>query len=292
MAPASSEQEGTVNGPTLMERFSGIGTGSGELALWWLGQAGFLYRASGVTALIDAFLAPHDGRRFETMLPPEAATGVDVILCSHEHIDHFDAVSIPALAAASPAARIVVPRPIVSMVTGLGIAEDRVIGTQPGEKVEIEGVRIHPVPARHGVEIEDAYTFGTELSDGLVRYLGFVLESEGVRLYHAGDTILYDGMAEGLRDIGVDIAMLPINGRDSYRESSGLVGNLNERESALLTRDMGAETLVPMHYELFAHNRGYPARVLDAIDREDLDVSVLVPTRFEPFVVTSARARG
>jgi L-ascorbate 6-phosphate lactonase len=279
-----------MNDPTLMERFSRVEPGTGQVALWWIGQAGFLYRASGVTALLDPFLAPHEGRRFETMLPPEAATGVDLILCSHEHIDHFDAVSIPALAAASPGARIVVPRPIVSMVTDLGIAEDRVIGTQPGEKVEIDGVRIHPVPARHGVEITDAYTFGTELSDGLVRYLGFVLESDGVRLYHAGDTILYEGMAEGLRELRVDVAMLPINGRDSYRESSGLVGNLDERESAFLTRDMGAETLIPMHYELFEHNRGYPARVLDTIDREDLDVSVLVPTRFEPFVVTSARA--
>jgi L-ascorbate 6-phosphate lactonase len=277
---------------SLTERFSRVEPGSGQVALWWLGQAGFLYRGSGVTALIDPFLSPHEGRRFETMLPPEDATGVDAILCTHEHIDHFDAVSIPALAAASPGARIVVPRPIVSMVTDLGVAEDRVIGTQPGEKVEIEGVWIHPVPARHGVEISDAYTFGTELSDGLVRYLGYVLESDGVRLYHAGDTILYEGMAEGLRGIGVDVAMLPINGRDSYRESSGLVGNLDERESALLTRDMGAGSLIPMHYELFAHNRGYPARVLDTIDREDLDVSVLVPTRREPFVVTSARARG
>jgi L-ascorbate metabolism protein UlaG (beta-lactamase superfamily) len=280
-----------MNGPTLMERFSDFEPSSGQVALWWLGQAGFLYRASGVTALLDPFLAPHEGRRFETMLLPDTATGIDVILCSHEHIDHFDARSIPALAAASPGARIVVPRPIVSMVTELGIAEDRVIGTQPGEKVEIEGVWIHPVPARHGVEIDDAYTFGTELSDGLVRYLGFVLESDGVRLYHAGDTILYDGMAAGLRDIGVDVAMLPINGRDSYRESAGLVGNLDERESAFLTREMGAETLIPMHYELFAHNRGYPARVLDTIDREGLDVSVLTPTRREPFIVTSARAR-
>jgi len=277
---------------SMMERFSRLDAGRGEVALWWLGQAGYLYRANGVTALLDPFLAPHEGRRFETMLAPEDASGLDVILCSHEHIDHLDRVSLPALASASPGARIVVPRPIVSMITELGIAEDRVIGAQPGDKVEIDGVRIHPVPARHGVEIADAYTFGTELSDGLVRYLGFVVESDGMRLYHAGDTIMYEGMAEGLREIGVDVALLPINGRDSYRESSGLVGNLDEREAALLTRDMEAETLIPIHYELFAHNRGYPARVLDAVDREDLDVNVLVPSRMEPFLVTSARARA
>ena len=32
-----------------------------EVALWWLGQAGFLYKAAGVTALLDPFLAPHEG---------------------------------------------------------------------------------------------------------------------------------------------------------------------------------------------------------------------------------------
>ncbi|MDP9296776.1 MAG: MBL fold metallo-hydrolase [Actinomycetota bacterium] len=275
-------------GSSLMQRFSRLEPGSSQIALWWLGQAGFVYRGAGVTALLDPFLAPHEGRRFERMLPPDQATGVDLILCSHEHIDHFDAESIPALAAASPEARVVVPTPIVSMVTDLGIDGSRVIGAQPDDPIEIDGLRIHPVPARHGVEISDAYTFGTELSDGLVRYLGFVLESDGVRLYHAGDTILYDGMAEGLRSIGVDIALLPINGRDGFRESRGLVGNLTEHEAALLSRDMGADLLIPIHYEMFAHNRGYPARVLETIDREELDVSVLVPIRQEPFVLTSA----
>jgi L-ascorbate 6-phosphate lactonase len=274
-------------GSSLMQRFSRLESGPSHVALWWLGQAGFVYRAAGVTALLDPFLAPHEGRRFETMLRPDQATGVDLILCSHEHIDHFDAESIPALAAASPDARIVVPTPITSMVTDLGIDPGRVIGAQPDDPIEIDGLRIHPVPARHGVEITDAYTFGTELSDGLVRYLGFVLESDGLRLYHAGDTILYDGMAEALRSIGVDVALLPINGRDGFRESQGLVGNLTEHEAALLSRDMGADLLIPIHYEMFAHNRGYPARVLETIDREKLDVSVLVPIRQDPFVLTS-----
>jgi L-ascorbate 6-phosphate lactonase len=276
-------------GSSLMERFSRLESRPGQVAFWWLGQAGFLYKAAGVTALLDPFLAPHEGRRFESILKPEEAEAVDLILCSHEHIDHFDAESIPAIAAASPDARIVVPTPIVKMVTGLGIDTSRVIGVQPGEPIEAGGLRIHPVPARHGVEISDAYTFGTELSDGLVRYLGFVLESDGARVYHAGDTILYDGMAEGLREVGVDVALLPINGRDGYREAQGLVGNLTEHEAALLATEMGADLLIPIHYELFAHNRGYPARVLETVDREELELGVMVPIRQEPFVYTAPR---
>ena len=34
----------------------------GSVALWWLGQAGFLVRGAGVTLLIDPFLSQHEGR--------------------------------------------------------------------------------------------------------------------------------------------------------------------------------------------------------------------------------------
>ena len=54
-------------------------------------------------------------------------------------------------------------------------------------------MRIEPVPACHGVEVADAYNFGEQLSDGLVRYLGYVCELGGVRVYHAGDCIPYPG---------------------------------------------------------------------------------------------------
>jgi L-ascorbate metabolism protein UlaG (beta-lactamase superfamily) len=276
---------------TLMQRFARIESGPGQAAIWWLGQAGFLVRVGGVSALLDPFLAPHEGRRFESMLEPSDAADIDVILCSHEHIDHFDAKSVPGLAEANPGALIVVPTPIVSMVTDLGIDAGRVVGAQPGDPIELGAIRIHPVPARHGVEITDAYTFGTELSDGLVRYLGFVVEADGVRIYHAGDTILYEGMADTLRDIGVDVALLPINGRDGYREAQGLVGNLTEHEAAILASEMGADVLIPTHYELFPHNRGYPARVLDTVDREDLPISVSIPNRRNPFVYTGPAER-
>ena len=50
------------------------------------------------------------------------------------------------MAAASPAALVVVPAPIVSQVTDLDIAPERVIGAQPEQPVELGDVRIHPLP--------------------------------------------------------------------------------------------------------------------------------------------------
>ena len=264
---------------------------AGMAALSWLGQAGFAIRASGTTALLDPFLAPYEGRRYESSLRAEDAAGIDVVLCTHEHLDHFDAESAPGIARSSPGCVFVVPSPIVDMVTEVGIAPDRVVGMRPGEVIALGGLTVRAVPAMHGVTMEDAYGFGEELSGGEVRFLGYVLDAGGVRLYHAGDTIHYEGMEVLLRDLRPDVALLPINGRDAEREARGIVGNLSEREAAWLADRMGAETLVPMHHDLFTGNRGWPAHVVETVEREDLEVAVLVPPRDVPFRVASGRRR-
>ena len=260
-----------------------------DVALSWLGQAGFALRTGTATALIDPFLSPWNGRLYESALSPARAEGVDLVLITHEHVDHFDASSAPAIAAASPGARFVVPAPIVDMVTEAGVAADRVVGVQPGDDIELNGVRIRPVPAMHGVTMDDAYGFGRELSGGLVRFLGFVLDAGGVRLYHAGDTIHYPGMESTLRDLGIDVGLLPINGRDPEREARGIVGNLSGREAAWLALEGAFDVLIPMHYDLFARNRGYPSHLIDSVDRDHPGVPVFVPAREHPFVLGARR---
>jgi len=264
---------------------------AGTMNMTWLGQAGFAIRAGATTALVDPFLAPYEGRRYESALRADEAAGLDVVLCTHEHVDHFDAVSAPAFARSSPGCVFVVPTPIVDMVTEVGVAQDRVIGMQPGDVQKIGGLSVRAVPAMHGVTMEDAYGFGEELSDGQVRFLGYVIEADGVRVYHAGDTIPYDGMDVLMRELDVDVALLPINGRDADREARGIVGNMTEREAAWIADEIGAGTLVPMHHDLFSANRGWPAHVVEAVEREDRDVAVLVPPRERPFRVSARSPR-
>jgi L-ascorbate 6-phosphate lactonase len=276
---------------TPLDRVNELTPPAGSVGMAWIGQSGFVVRGSGATLLVDPFLSPHEGRLYESSIVPDQARGVDLVLCTHEHVDHFDASSAPGIARASPEAVFVVPAPIVDMVTELGIAPDRVVGAQPGDPATIAGVSIAAVPAMHGVSMADAYGFGEELSGGLIRFLGYVVELGGVRLYHAGDTIHYPGMQDRLRELAIDVAMLPINGRDPERETRDIVGNLTEREAAWLAHEIDAEVLVPMHHDLFAQNRGYPAQVVDSVEREHRRTAVLVPVRDVPFVFASARSR-
>lgn len=257
------------------------------VSLTWLGQAGFIMRGGGVTVLVDACLSDHDGRTYPPPVDPATLTGVDLVLCTHEHIDHFDAATVAAVAAASPGAPVVVPAPIVDQATAAGVPADRVVGAVAGKALTGLAVPVHPVPARHGKDVSDAYTFGEQLSGGQVRYLGYVLEIGGARIYHAGDTLWYDGQEQTLRDLGVHVMLLPINGRDPVREADNLVGNLGPREAALLAAKAGADLLVPMHWDLFAHNLGFPDQLVAAVTRLDLDVPVFVPRRMRPFRYTA-----
>ena len=261
------------------------------VALSWLGQAGFALASGDVTALIDPFLAPRRGRRYEALVRPSDLEGVDVVLCTHEHVDHFDAESAPSIADASPGAVFVVPAPIVDMVAEAGVPSGRILGVQPGEVHEVAGLSVRPVPAMHGVTMDDAYGFGEMLSDGLVRFLGYVLEAGGVRLYHAGDTIHYEGMEATVGALEPDVALLPINGRHAEREARGIVGNLNEREAAWLADAIGADVLVPMHHDMFVGNLGSSAAAVDAAEEEGRNVTVVIPPRDTPFVLASGRRR-
>jgi L-ascorbate 6-phosphate lactonase len=272
-----------------LERLREVPPAPGRAALSWLGQSGFVIRGHAATVLVDPFLSPYEGRRYESSLRGEDCSGIDLVVCTHEHLDHFDAALAPVIARVSPQAVFVVPTPIVDMVTEVGIAPGRVVGLQPGELLEVADLQLRAVPARHGVTIDDAYDFGESLSGGLVRYLGYVLEVDGVRIYHAGDTIHFEGMETTVRELQPDAALLPINGRDAEREARGVLGNLSEREAAWVADGIGSGVLVPMHHDLFEGNRGWPAAVVEWVEREQRDVTVVVPRRETPFVLTRSR---
>ena len=209
-----------------------------------------------------------------------------LLAATHEHWDHLDLPTIVKLLELHPRMLVLVPLPIVDQVLDAGIASERIRGVQPDEIVVHGGLRITPVPARHGVHVSDAYNFGTSLSDGMIRYLGYVLSEDGLAVYHAGDTILYDGQASRLATLGVHVALLPINGRDAEREALDIVGNLSPEDAAALVAEARIPVVVPMHYDMFAGNPGGPGELVSAVAQEAPDAAVIVPAHHRPIVLT------
>src|ERR1700693_2713405 len=84
-----------------------------QRSLTWLGQAGFCLEAAGLRILVDPLLSDHEAR---LSAPPDAtpfATGIDWVLVTHEHLDHFDKDFIRAVERHSPSATLVLPSPLV-----------------------------------------------------------------------------------------------------------------------------------------------------------------------------------
>ena len=78
-----------------------------------------------------------------------------------------------------------------------------------------------------------------------------MIEAEGRRLYHSGDTVAYPGLIERLGSDAFDVVFLPINGRDPAR---GVPGNMTAAEAVDLAIEVRPRFVVPHHYDMFTFN--------------------------------------
>lgn len=260
--------------PMLLERLAAQERPPSSVVLLWLGQSSVALRLGGATVLVDPYLSPHPDRLVPPPFAPEEARGVDLVLITHDHLDHLDEPALPAIAAASPNAIVVVPQEIVERVIGLGVERKRMRGLPADGRAEIGAVTVDAVPACHGEGADDAYRLGP--------FLGYVVSAGGARVYHSGDTIPFEGLAERLREKRVDLALLPINGRDEERHAQGIVGNLDAHEAAELAAEIDADAVIPLHWDMFAANPGDPAAFVAAAR-----TTVILPQHLRPFVYTA-----
>jgi L-ascorbate metabolism protein UlaG (beta-lactamase superfamily) len=261
------------------------------VTVWLLGNAGVLLMdAAGRRIAIDPWTSPwlETGsaanpepvarQRPARLRSEELAELVDAVLVTHEHPDHLD----PGLADALTAARIPVflPEGCLPAAEACGYPASALRPVQVGEDVDVRGFGVVVLPAAHAFA-GDGYGHYKEWLDegGAHRAVGFVLRSGGRVLFHGGDTVMWPGLAERLRDAGVDTCLLPINGRDWLREERGLVGNLTARESADLAAACGAEILIPVHFDGVLGNTGSPGELVDYASTAYPQLSVLLPGR-------------
>jgi L-ascorbate metabolism protein UlaG (beta-lactamase superfamily) len=242
---------------------------TGSLHAWWLGQSGFLLTYEGGRLLLDPYLSdsltskyagtemPHE-RMTERVVEPQKLRRIAAVLASHHHTDHLDGETLRAVFAANPGGVLVVPFPHRELAAErTGLAGDRIVGLDDGTSVDVGAFRVEAVPAAHEVVEQDA--------DGHMFYLGYVVSAGPFRVYHAGDTVPYDEMAPRIGP--VDLALLPINGRDRAR---GVAGNMDGAEAAALAAALPARIAVPCHFEMFEFNTADPGEFLAAC--EDLGV--------------------
>jgi L-ascorbate metabolism protein UlaG (beta-lactamase superfamily) len=265
--------------PHLVERISLEEPPAGGIAFWWLGQASFAIRAARIVIYIDPYLASSSHRLSPPPFAPESVTNADLVLLTHDHLDHVDPATLPGIAAASPRARFVAPRPIVDRVAALVGGKDRVIAADADERLIVDGggntVDLMPVPAKHEEfdRVESGYP-----------YLGYSIRVDGVCVHHSGDTIPYEGQVERVATHGVDVALLPINGRDFYRTRAGTIGNFDYREAGEFATQIRASVVIPIHYGMFRGNTVPPGHFVTQLHDFHPEQSIHVMGRFGKYV--------
>ncbi|MFI0899171.1 MBL fold metallo-hydrolase [Streptomyces sp. NPDC020983] len=204
---------------------------------WW-GHATVGVRDSGVTVLTDPVFARRLAhlRRRRGDVPPAGAARADVVLVSHLHADHLHVGSLARLAPGTP---VLLPRGAGAAVPALRRVRDRLRLTEvaPGDTFAAGAVTVRVVPAAHDGR---RVPFGPQRAPAL----GYVVEG-AARTYFAGDTGLFDGMAEAVGPC--DAALLPVGGWGPFLGH----GHLDPARAARAVARLRPRVAVPVHYGTF-----------------------------------------
>jgi L-ascorbate metabolism protein UlaG (beta-lactamase superfamily) len=140
----------------------------------------------------------HDGFRIDAAktiyFDPYQISGgpkADLILISHDHFDHCSPDDVAKIQQQKTV--IVTEKVAAKKFKG----DVRIV--KPGDSVRVHDVKVEAVAS---------YNVDKEFHPKKNGWLGFIVEVEGVRVYHAGDT---DFIPE-MKEFKVDIALLPVSG--------------------------------------------------------------------------------
>jgi L-ascorbate 6-phosphate lactonase len=217
----------------------------GSLAIYWLCQAGFVFKSSdGRIVYIDPYLTDAVERvvGFKRMMSSPIAPSevvADLVICTHEHLDHMDTDALPVIAQTSRT-HFAGPTECFKYFEELRIPPERRHLLQEGQSVVMGDLTIKGVYADHG-----------DLSPCA---LGVVLDFDGIRVYHTGDTAYRPEQFRPAIETRPDILLPCIN---------GAFGNMDAREAAQLAQLTAPSLVFPTHFWLFVEQNGNPKHFLE-----------------------------
>jgi L-ascorbate metabolism protein UlaG (beta-lactamase superfamily) len=207
--------------------------------LTWLGHATFrIETPGGKTIIIDPWIMGNPA----CPAKEKDVRTVDVMLITHGHGDHIgDAVEI----AKKQKPKIVGIPEMIGWLEKKGV--QRTAMMNKGGTQVVDDIRVTMVHADHscGIQDGDQLIYGGEAC-------GYVVEfSNGLKIYHAGDTNVFGDMAIIRELYAPEIAMLPIG--DHF--------TMGPREAAYACKLLKPKTVIPMHFATFPVLTGTPGEL-------------------------------
>lgn len=222
----------------------------------YLGHSGFeIISDEECKILIDPYLNTEELPGLKILeknnIDRNSLTNVDLIIVTHDHFDHFDKKAIIELFEKNKGAIIVAHDHILSQVD-LPDRNKRSINI--GNKINVRGIEIEAVNAHHPRSFCP---------------LAFVINVDGKRIYHAGDTEL----TTSFTNVKPDIALVPIGGTLT----------MDCTDAVRATKIMKPEIVIPMHYNTFENIVQNPNEFKEKIENSILKTEVVILKQDESF---------
>jgi L-ascorbate metabolism protein UlaG (beta-lactamase superfamily) len=122
-------------------------------------------------------------------------------------------------------------------------------------------------PGANLVALPSAHETRERDDAGHEKYLGYAFRFPAAVVYHSGDCVPFEGLIDLLHGMGIDLALLPVNGRDAERASKGIAGNFTLEEALELVESAGIGAAVLHHFGMFAFNTIDPQEVEAELER-------------------------
>ena len=211
------------------------------MKITWMTQGSFLFESNGTRILVDPYmsscLAAKGFRRKDYFPLPFRQLNIDLLICTHDHLDHLDPETVKKVARLYPKCKFAGPISCCAHFMELGIKDSQRRMLKVGERFTFGDFKITAVPAFHSEP--DA--------------VGLVLKVKGKKIYLSADT-LYDDSLVNKNTKNCEVILICINGK---------LGNMPYEDALKVVKAAKPKIALPMHYGLFAENTADPKPFID-----------------------------
>lgn len=206
----------------------------------WIGQSGYILNDGKTEICIDPYLSDvvnriaNRPRMVEAPFLPEELKS-DVVICTHNHIDHVDIDAIPLMK--KDDMLFLAPTDAQNTLKECGV--EKYQSFDVGTQIKIGDFSLEAVYANHTVPA-----------------VGVVVRHGGKTMYFSGDTE-YSTKLEELKEYNIDIMFICINGK---------LGNMNVSDAVKLTKIIKPKAGIPTHYGMFESNTENPFNYTSKLD--------------------------
>lgn len=218
----------------LLEQVDRADIRPGQIAMWYTGGAGYIMRTPQSTLYVDPFCGPSIDENWSRLLgvpfDPTKVSRCDLILSTHEHLDHCDPAALKPMLA-STSAPLAGPATSIATAREMGWPKERLITLGHGQSTSVNDVKVTAIKAN------DPTAKGCN---------GYVVESGGVTIVNMGDSHWFDDIGERLAPWSVDAICVSV-----AQNPVGQTYYMSEVDAVRIARDVKAKVLIPHHWDLW-----------------------------------------